>query len=448
MTQVIRIRPRDRDAILQSLSAGVVPRRGQQFIQVGRVDEVDALLRDIERIADGGASVRLIIGRYGSGKTFFLHLIRSIALEKGLVTMHADLNPDRRLHASGGQARNLFSELARNLSTRTHPEGGGLPSLVERFITTARKETDDSKRVTSEVIRERLESLCELVGGYDFASVVDAYWKGHEGGNAELQAAAVRWLRAEYTTKTDARSDLGVRTIIDDANFYDQLKLMARFTRLAGYSGLLVVLDEMVNLYKLPHTQARNSNYEQILRIVNDCLQGTVEGLGFLMGGTPEFLTDTRRGLYSYEALQSRLAENAFATEGLRDLRAPVIRLANLTPEELYILLGKLRLIHANGDPSAQLLPDDALTAFMDHCNARIGASYFQTPRNTIRAFVQLLSVLEQNKSAEWRMLLGALPVASDSPEDLKDKSPTAAEPAGRDQTPTADEDDLGSFQL
>lgn len=419
MTEAVRIRPRDRDAILQSLAAGVVPRRGHQHVQVGRADEVRALLRDIERIVDGGAAIRLVIGSYGSGKTFFLHLVRSIALEKGLVTMHADLSPDRRIHATGGQARALYAELARNAATRTSPEGGALPSIVERFITQARQEAERRGLATDAVIREHLASLAEMVGGYDFADVIGMYWRGHEEGREDLKSAAVRWLRGEYTTRTDARRDLGVRTIIDDANVYDQMKLLARFVRLAGYQGLLVGLDEMVNLYKLAHTQARSANYEQILRIVNDCLQGTVEHLGFIMGGTPEFLMDTRRGLYSYEALQSRLAENAFAQGGLRDLSGPVVRLASLSPEELYVLLTKLRLVHAGGDPTAEIVPDEALVAFMEHCQNRIGARYFQTPRNSIKAFVQLLSVLEQNPQASWRELLGAVAVEDDRNPDL-----------------------------
>lgn len=437
-----RIRPRDRDAIIQSLSAGVVPRRGHQHVQVGRADEVRALLRDIERIADGGAAVRLVIGQYGSGKTFFLHLVRSIALEKGLVTMHADLSPDRRLQATGGQARSLYAELSRNAATRTSPEGGALPSIVERFITHARQEADRHGVPTVDVIRERLDVLSEMVGGYDFAAVIAAYWKGHEEGQETLKACAVRWLRGEYTTKTDARRDLGVRTIIDDANVYDQLKLVARFVRLAGYDGLLIGLDEMVNLYKLAHTQARNANYEQILRIVNDCLQGTVENLGFLMGGTPEFLMDTRRGLYSYEALQTRLAENAFARDGLRDLTGPVLRLANLTPEELYVLLGKLRHVHAGGEPEAYAVPDEALVAFMEHCQQRIGARYFQTPRNSIKAFVQLLSILEQNPDTSWRELLGGIAFEDDRNPDL--------DAVGDEDTQVAasDDNELTAFQL
>lgn len=446
-TNAERIRPRDRDAILQSLAAGVVPRRGQQHIQVGRAEEIRALLRDVERIADGGSAVRLVIGEYGAGKTFFLNLVRSVALEKGLVTMHADLSPDRRLHATGGQARGLYSELARNTATRTAPEGGALAAVVERFVTRARQEADGKGVDPETVIMERLRALSEMVGGYDFAAVIAAYWRGHQEGDDALKSAAIRWLRGEYTTKTDARNDLGVRTIIDDSNVYDQLKLLALFCVQAGYTGLVVVLDEMVNLYKLSNTQARKQNYEQVLRIVNDCLQGSAAHLGFLMGGTPEFLMDTRRGLYSYEALQSRLAENAFAAGGLKDLTGPVVRLANLTPEELYVLLTKLRHVHAAGDPSAALLPDDALHAFMEHCHTRIGAAYFQTPRTSIRAFVQLLAILEQNPGTDWRTLLGAVDVA---PERNPDLEPVAADDAEAPAASTApgDGDALTTFRL
>ncbi|MBV9110530.1 MAG: ATP-binding protein [Gemmatimonadetes bacterium] len=448
-----RIRPRDRDAVLQSLAAGVVPRRGQQHIQVGRADEIRALLRDVERIADGGSAVRLVIGEYGSGKTFFLNLVRAVALEKGLVTMHADLNPDRRLHATGGQARNLYAELARNTATRTAPEGGALAAVVERFVTSARQQADAGGSDPEPVIMERLRALSEMVGGYDFATVVAAYWRGHRDSDDARKAAAVRWLRGEYTAKTDARNDLGVRTIVDDASVYDQLKLFALFCVQAGYGGLVVVLDEMVNLYKLSNTQARKQNYEQVLRIVNDCLQGGAAHLGFLMGGTPEFLMDTRRGLYSYEALQSRLAENAFAGGALKDLTGPVVRLANLAPEELYVLLGKLRHVHAAGDPAAYLLPDEALRAFMEHCHSRIGAAYFQTPRTSIRAFVQLLAVLEQNPGADWRALLGGIEVPRETNPDLEplaaDSDEAAPRPAPVPGTGANDGGDaLATFRL
>jgi hypothetical protein len=444
MSDLQRIRPRDRDTILQSLAAGVVPRRGQQLIQVGRAEEIKALIRDIERIADGGSAVRLVIGEYGSGKTFFLHLVRSIALEKGLVTMHADLTPDRRIHATGGQAQSLYAELARNVSTRTNPEGGAIASVVERFVSSAHQVAKSRDVKTSLVIQERLHSLSELVGGYDFASVVDAYWRGHEEDSLDLKDSAIRWLRAEYATKTDVKKDLGLRNFIGDQNFYDQLKIFAKFVVLAGYSGLMVSLDEMVNLYKLSNTQARKSNYEQILRIVNDCLQGSVEHLGFVKGGTPEFLMDPRRGLYSYEALESRLAENSFAKDGLRDLSGPVIRLASLTPEELFVLLSKIRHVQANGDESKYLLPDTALTAFMDHCSRRIGARYFQTPRNTIKAFVQLLAVLEQNAEASWKELLGHVEVEDETNTDNMD-----LQNAEDDSIPEiADADELTSFRL
>lgn len=434
------VRPRDRDAILQSLSAGVVPRRGLHHIQVGRANEVAALLRDLERVIDGGSSIKFVIGDFGSGKSFFLHLIRSAALEKQLVTMHGDLAPDRRLHATGGQARNLFSELARNLGTRTKPEGGGLTSVVERFIGEAQTIARNRHVSTETVIREHLAKLSEYVGGYDFADVIAAYWRGHEGGLPQLKSDAVRWLRGEYSTKTDARRDLGVRTIVDDSNVYDHLKLLARFVRLAGYKGLLVALDELVNLYKLASTRARNSNFEQILRILNDCLQGSVSGLGFLMAGTPEFLMDTRRGLYSYEALQSRLSENVFASNSLRDYSGPVLRLSNLTPEELFVVLTKIRSIHSAEATSVFKFSDDALHAFMQHCSQKIGDAYFRTPRSTIRAYVQLLAILEQNPETSWKDLIGDI----DIKQDVESSNPTIGPPRASGSS----DDELASFRI
>lgn len=411
----VPIRPKERDAVVQSLRAGVVPRTGQHLIQVGRIREIETLVSDMVRVADGGSSFRLVIGEYGAGKTFFLNLVRSIAMEKKLVVASADLNPDRRLHASGGQARSLYAELMRNLATRTKPEGGALGGIVEKFIATAKAEAKEGGRSTEDVIRHKLEHLTELVNGYDFADVIAAYYRGFEEGNEQLKSDAVRWLRGEFTTKTDAKAALGVRTYVDDAAVYDQLKLMARFVRLAGFSGLLVSLDELVNLYKLANTQARNSNYEQILRILNDSLQGTAVGLGFTLGGTPEFLLDTRRGLYSYPALQSRLAQNTFASSELVDFSGPTVRLSSLTPEDFYVLLQKLRHVYAAGDTAKYLLPDQGIASFMEHCSKRIGETYFRTPRTTITSFINLLAVLEQNPGTEWQTLLGGLEVAADT---------------------------------
>jgi hypothetical protein len=428
------IRPKDRDALVQSLRAGVVPRTGQHLIQVGRVKELEALMRDVERIADSGSGFRVVIGEYGSGKTFFLNLVRAIALEKKLVTMHADLNPDRRLHASGGQARSLYAELTKNMATRTKPEGGALAGVVEKFVAQAKADAKAGGTATEDVIRQRLGQLAEMVNGYDFAEVIAAYCRGFEEGNEQLKTDAIRWLRGEFSTKTDARAALGVRTIVDDSSVYDQLKLLARFVRLAGYSGLMVCMDELVNLYKLANTQARNSNYEQILRILNDSLQGSADGLGFVLGGTPEFLLDTRRGLYSYAALQSRLAENSFARAGMVDYSGPVMRLASLTPEDFYVLLHKLRHVYASGDAARYLLPEEAIPAFMEHCASRLGEAYFRTPRTTITAFINLLAVLEQNPDVDWRELIGSTEIINDN--------------GGAADHSVESDDELASFQL
>lgn len=438
-----RIRTRDRDAILNSLKAGVVPRRGQHLIQVGRSEEVQALMRDLDRMADGGSAIRMVIGEYGSGKTFFLQLVRSAALEKGLVSMHADLAPDRRLHNTQGLARKLYAELARNVATATNPEGGAMKAVVERFIGSARQAADRSGGNTADVIADRLDHLTEMVGGFAFAQVIQKYWEGYRDGDNELKGNAIRWLRGEYTTKTDARNDLDTRRYIDDDSVYDFLKLFARFVQLAGYSGLLVCLDEMVNLYRISHGVARRNNYEQVLRILNDCLQGGVSYLGFLMGGTPEFLTDSRRGLYSYEALRSRLQENTFADEEYRDLTGPVIRLNNLTAEELYVLLENIRHVQAGGDEEGYLVPNEALRAFMNHCASQVGDRFYRNPRETVKQFTQFLAILDQNPSLDWRELVEEVELEEDrGPEELQ---PVGAgdEEAGEDR-----DDELAEFEL
>jgi len=326
----------------------------------------------------------------------------------------------------------------RNLSTRTKPDGNALTSVVERFITEARKKAKATDQKVNAVIESRLNSLTELVGGYDFAKVISAYWQGHKEEDEHLKVDAVRWLRGEFSTKTDARQALGVRSIVTDSSVYDHLKLFSLFVRQAGYGGLLVILDEMVNLYKLSSKKARVSNYEQILRMLNDCLQGSAEYIGFLFGGTPDFLYDPRKGLFSYEALQSRLAENPFAkTAGVVDYTSPTLHLASLSPEEVYVLLGNLRHVFASGDPEKYIVPDEALASFLEHCSKKIGDAYFRTPRNTIKAFVDMLAILEQSDTLKWHQLIERVDIQQEINTDMPEV-----------ETDTSEDDELATFKL
>lgn len=412
-----KIRPRVRDGILKALSAGVVPAQGLQFIQVGRAPEIKAMIKSIDAVSDGSSAFKLIVGDYGAGKTFFLHLVRQMAFEHKLVTMHADFSPERRLVASGGQARNLYAELVSNMATRNRPEGQALAAIIEMFVSQAIKDSKDLNILADQLIEERLAPLQDMVAGWDFARVLATYCIGHEQGNEELKQSAMRWLKGEYTTKTEARKSLDVRTIIDDNMFYDAIKLMTRFVTIAGYQGLFVMLDEAVNLFKIANSQSRTTNYEMILRMLNDTLQSGAgsEHLGILLGITPEALFDPRRGLCSYDALASRLAPNRFAEQaGLVDFNQPSIHLQNLSPEELYLLLTNIRNVFAGGDPDAYLVDDEGLKAFMNHCHNTIGAAYFKTPRETVRAFVNLLSMLEQYPDKHWRDFIDQVKVAED----------------------------------
>ena len=441
------IKRRERDAVLQSLQAGLVPRMGLHLIQVGRRDEVSAILADLERIEQKGSAFRIITGRFGSGKSFFLNLVRTLALQKRLVVVQADMSMERRIHASAGEARALYSELMRNLAIKSKPDGGAFRNLCEGWISGVQsdvKSTGGSYEDVKRRIFGDLRDLQDFVGGFEFAEVLSKYYEGYVQGNEALQGAALRWLRAEYTTKTEARAELGVRRIIDDESFYDSLKLLARFCVKAGYSGLLVNLDEMVVLsHRLPSSRARQANYESILTMLNDCLQGSVEGLGFLLAGTDEFLEDNRRGLFSYEALRSRLASHEYGGPSVRNVAGPVLKLQSLSSEDLFVLLGNIRHVHAFGDESKYILPDEAMVSVLKRASEALGAEFYRTPRDIVRSFVGLLSVLEQNPGRSWQSFLGADFIAkSNTPQSVEEQ--IAAEAADEKDTGA----DLETFRL
>lgn len=451
------IREKERSAILSALGAGVVPVIGLQHIQVGRKLEVNAILTDLQTAESGGSGVRFIVGQFGAGKSFFLNLVQTVALERRFVVARADITTERRLQSTGGQTRALFAELTKNAATRSKPEGGALGSIVERWVSELSQQVKDAGGNDGDVqkaVMERLAPLRDLVAGYDFAEVVWQYYRGFVENKPELQTAAVRWMRAEYTTKTEARSELGVRTIIDDDSFYDSLKLLAAFVRIAGYRGLLVCLDEMVVLsHRLNNRQARDRNYEAVLRIVNDCFQGAVEGLLFMFAATEECLTDRRRGLFSYEALATRLANNRFATDGVVDVSGPVLRLASLSAEDCYVLLHNIRRVHARGENEDRLLPDQGIVRYLESCRGRMGAAYFQTPRETVKDFVGLLNVLDQNPGASWSDLIGKLTTVAGKEPPAAPEVEVGAVPDGAGPTPTVrpkatGDDDLASFRM
>jgi len=418
------IKPVVKEQIFRSLRAGVVPRIGQQYIQVGREPEVTALIKDIDNVAEGGSAIRFIIGEYGSGKTFFLNLVRAIALQKGLVTSSVDLSPNKRLYSKTGQAKALYTELIRNLSTRTRQDGNAIEGIIQKFLSACSEEAETSGQPVRNLIVKKLNPLTELPNGYDFQKVLLTYYAGYERGNDDLCQESLRWLCGEYSSKLDAKRELDVRTIINDENYYTQLKLFARFVRIAGYKGLFLCLDEMVNIYKIQHPTTRNSNYEQLLGIVNDALQGESVGLGLIFGGTPEFHTDTHRGMFSYEALRSRLAGNSFAKNGIVDFSGPVIALQRLDQNDVFVLLDKIRLLYANNEENKTLLPKEAIEQFMNHCNKSLGSTCFRTPRNIITTFIHLLDVLDQNPESKWQDFIGSLEVVKDDyqePDDIDD---------------------------
>lgn len=454
--QAPRVPRRIAQVIINSLKGGVVPRVGLPYITVGRDREVAALLHDLDLVADGGASFRFLVGRYGSGKSFLLQTIRNHAMGRGFVVADADLSPERRLQGTGGQGLATYRELIRNLSTKTRPEGGALNLVLDRWVSNVQSQVtlEDGLAPEDPAFADAMErrimgtmaSVQELVHGYDFARLLTMYWRAHLEGDDETKANVTKWFRGEYRNKTEARRELGVGIVIGDDDWYDYLKILATFLVGAGYKGLVILLDEMVNLYKIPNAVSRQYNYEKVLTMYNDTLQGKAHHLGIIMSGTPQAVEDRRRGLYSYEALRSRLTQGRFSQDGLVDMLAPVIRLEPLTHEELLVLVEKLADIHAGLFRYQRTITQDELVRFLETEYGRVGADTHLTPREVIRDFVEMLDILSQNPGVTVEQLLGSEQFTSPVKTPVEQDAASFASPGGG-QVPAA-QDEFAEFDI
>lgn len=429
----VKVPKRILSSLLSSLSAGVVPRSGAPYIAIGRNGEIAAFLSDLEQINEGGGTMRFLIGRYGSGKSFLIQLVRGYALERGFVSADADLSPERRLYGSGGSGVATYRELLKNLAVKASPDGGALPLLLSKWIDGKRAALAESgvipggadfeKKLTASVFAE-LRSIDGFVGSFDFSSVICEYFKAYTNGDDEKRSACLRWLRGEYANKTEARIYLGFRvsTVIDDENWYDFIKLWAAFVRNIGYRGLVVFIDECVNLYKITNRVSRENNYEKILSMFNDTLQGRAPYLGIVFGGTPQFLEDTRRGLFSYEALHSRLCDSRFASDEFVNVIGPVIRLRRLSDDELLALISRVTKLHEDyyGKPSR--ISEAEMADFLELSLSRAGAGELFTPREMLRDYLTVLGILLQNENATFTDVAGKFKSKNDEKNDGQKK--------------------------
>ncbi|MCL1995616.1 MAG: ATP-binding protein [Defluviitaleaceae bacterium] len=430
-----KIPPRVANTLLNALKGGVVPRTGLGYITVGRKEEIDALLHDVDTISVGGASFRFIVGKFGAGKSFLLQTIRNYAMERGFVVIDADLSPERRFVGSKGEGLATYRELMKNLSTHASPDGGALGLLLSKWISALKTDVmaentisadDDSlNRLVEIKIHKTIDELETAVHGFDFAKVISLYWKATVNEDDETKSKTLKWLRGEYSTKTEAKHELGVGVIINDSNWYDYVKLMSLFVIKAGYKGTLMIVDELVNLYKIPHTITRQYNFEKILTMYNDIMQGKAHYLGVIMGGTPESIADTRRGIFSYEALKSRLESSRFSDGVTRDLLSPIITLKPLVPEEMYFLIQKLEHIHGQVYKYEPQLSSEDLQFFIKKEYSRVGSGTLITPREMIRDFIEILNIMLQNPNKTVKNILQsdsfAYAASTENNEEIQD---------------------------
>ena len=415
-SRAVKVPPRIAGILINALKGGVVPRVGLEYIAVGRAGEIEAILHDIDLISDGGASFRFVVGKYGSGKSFLLQTIRNYATAKGFAVADADLSPERRFAGTKGQGLATYKELLQNLSTKSKLDGGALPLILEKWISgiqsTVRAQTDLDGDAFDNQVEKQIFAVASglegMINGFEFAKAIVAYWRAYRQDDSATKSNVLKWFRGEYPTRKEAKADLDINFIVTDETWYDFLKILAAFLVGAGYKGLLVLVDELVNIYKIPNSISRNNNYEKILTMYNDALQGKAKHIGFLMGGTPQCVEDKFRGIFSYEALRSRLAEGHFAAEGIKDMTAPIIRLQMLTQEEMYVLVEKLRDIHAQLYNYMPSLKHEDILYFLTVEYNRVGAATHITPREIIRDFIELISILHQNPDKSAAEILGS----------------------------------------
>ncbi|AJA49142.1 hypothetical protein CPAST_c30760 [Clostridium pasteurianum DSM 525 = ATCC 6013] len=416
----MKIRKRDSGAILTALQGGVVPNRGLQYVMVGRNEEAEQILKDLENIKAGSSIIKFFIGPFGSGKSFIQALIQQIAFKENFIVAKADFTPERRLYGSDGKAVAIYAELIKNIAIATVPDGNAFSTILDKWISEVQAKVsvekgygsvefgnEDFVKDVELEINKVVGKMDALTGGYDFARILTLYFKGYVKDNNEIQRCALRWLRGEYSTKTEARNDLGVRDIINDNNYYDYIKVLSQFVKQIGFSGLVINFDEAINLYKITHPQTRDKNYETILKIYNDTLQGNVEGLYITIGGTPEFLEDERRGIFSYEALKSRLSVNPFETNVFRDLSQPVIKLTPLQNDETFVLLQKVRDIHEAHYGYIKNVSDEEIKEFIKNEYSRPGAKENMTTRDVVRDFIGALNIIHQNPDFDHKQIFG-----------------------------------------
>ena len=413
----VKVPKRIATTLMNSLKGGVVPRIGLGYIAVGRDQEIKALLNDVDMIEEGASTFRFLVGRYGSGKSFLLQTIRTHVMDRGFVVIDADLSPERRLMGTKGQGLATYKELIQNMSTKTKPDGQALPLILEKWISAIKMQVmqelgdnsnqDEFNKQVKAKIFENINSLEGMVHGFDFAKVITMYYEAYENADDEKKSKVLKWFRGEYATKTEAKNELGINIIITDDNWYEYVKLFAIFLVNAGYKGMLMLIDELVNLYRIPTSVTRQYNYEKILMMYNDTLQGKAKYLGIIMGGTPQCVEDTRKGIFSYDALRSRLTEGKFASEDTVNLLSPIIRLKRLTPDEMFILIEKLRDIHSDLHEYKSELTTEDLMSFIKIEYERVGANTNITPREVIRDFIELLDILYQNLNKKFADIIG-----------------------------------------
>lgn len=417
-----RIPKRKAIVLLNALQGGVVPRVGLGYISVGREQEINALLRDIEVIENGGSTFRLISGNYGTGKTFLIQTIKEYLLDKGFVTCDCDLSPERCFIGTNGKNKGLatFQKLVSNISIKTCPEGGALQYILDDFISkivmdeennTSAASNINSKESARKSFQKFLIPFRTKVHGIEFTNILLRYYDAYQSNDFDEINRCLKWLKGEYRLRSEVKNDFGSSIMITDDDWFDFLDLYVTLFKIIGFKGLFIMFDEVINLFRIINPSYRLKNYEKVLNMYNDTLQGKVKNVGIILAGTPESIYDSTKGLFSYEALKSRLYfANPLQTK-INPL-SPIITLSPLTQSDLVVLLERLSVIHSEVTGYNNEISLEEILSFLQYVYGH--SEVVATTRSIIRDFLNLLNTKNDDNSLSFEDVLKNIAPSSD----------------------------------
>lgn len=381
------------ESIINALKNGNVPPEGVGEICVGRERELEEFDKIFSKVKDGAAVTRFLNGEFGSGKSFFLKLLEERALADNFVVAKVTLSRDVPFN----KFEVVYRSIVASLRCKT---GTSLEHIIEKWTTQLRmmalRETTDpyqQERIVIDNINNDLKEVRKHAT--TFAAAIENYYKLSARGDQETAKYAMAWLSGEKNIPYTIKRQFGVKGDIDRENAFKYLEALSSFLMALKYSGLIILIDEAEHIMTLHTKKLRDTAYDYMRFIYDECSLGRFHNTLFIFAGTPEFFEDPKMGVPSYTALNERI-EDVLNTE-FKDLRKPIIRLDGFKKDNLMELSDRLISMHEEVYEWEAKPVRESLDGIIARHEANAELTGYISPRNFVKSFISVLDVVQQN---------------------------------------------------